>query len=332
MAGSVGNYLWNLAALACGREPSRPLLASWYVTHRCALNCRYCSDGSGRPFREDRVPELGLVDAERLLGILREATDTLDLTGGEPLLRPDLEQILALAKAKFGFRTILNTKGIGLAGRSGVLEHLDTLVLSVDALEAAMLGKITGQASAGPAILDTLAFIIGRPKAAGPKVVLSAVAMPDNLVEVRRVLELAVQHGLGFHLSPELQGTVVNPELRGSLEYRDLVETVRERKRQGAGVLGVDAYLCGIRDFRRFRCHPRLMAVVRPDGQLLYPCLEKPQARIDLLTAGNWKAAQEQARQTAGPALACGDECQIFCHMALSLAQRHPLAAMHERV
>ena len=45
--GFVLNYMRNMASVALGREPTRPLLFSYYVTHRCELNCRYCCDGDG---------------------------------------------------------------------------------------------------------------------------------------------------------------------------------------------------------------------------------------------------------------------------------------------
>ena len=69
--GFTWNYLTNLAELAIGREPSRPLLFSYYITHRCHLNCRYCCDGDGRRFAEDPIPELDTADVKRLLSILR---------------------------------------------------------------------------------------------------------------------------------------------------------------------------------------------------------------------------------------------------------------------
>lgn len=58
MTGFVGNYLRNLASIAVGQEPARPLLFSYYITHRCNLGCRYCCDGDGRRFQSDPVPEL----------------------------------------------------------------------------------------------------------------------------------------------------------------------------------------------------------------------------------------------------------------------------------
>lgn len=97
--GFVGNYLMNLGSMGLAREPARPLLFSYYVTHRCELACRYCCDGDGKRFKEERIPELGPAEAKRLVSLLRRDTDTLDITGGEPMLRDDLEEILGHARA-----------------------------------------------------------------------------------------------------------------------------------------------------------------------------------------------------------------------------------------
>ena len=87
--GFTWNYTINLAAAMTGRQPSRPLLFSYYVTHRCALRCRYCSDGSGRRFNEVPSAELTIHEAKGLISILARSADTLDITGGEPMARPD---------------------------------------------------------------------------------------------------------------------------------------------------------------------------------------------------------------------------------------------------
>jgi hypothetical protein len=70
--------------------------------------------------------------------------------------------------------------------------------------------------------------------------------------------------------------------------------------------------------------------VIRPDGRLYYPCLESLQAEIGLLEAGSYDAALEAARARHGEIPPCRDCCHLFCHMALSLLQRHPLAALRE--
>jgi MoaA/NifB/PqqE/SkfB family radical SAM enzyme len=328
--GFIGNYLVNLGSVALGREPIRPLLFSYYVTHRCSLNCRYCCDGDGKRFAEDPIPELQTADVKRLLSILRAAGDTLDVTGGEPLMRDDLEEILAHAR-QIGFRTVLNTKGIGFPDRRNMLEYIDVLVVSVDTLDPDGLATLIGRPRAtAEAILATLDFALAQRRRTGMKLALSAVATPDNLAEVAGVLEFTQRHSLGFQVSPEIVGTTANPLLRDNAEYRKLIDRVLAAKKQSRGVLGVPEYFAGIRDFGRFRCHPMLMPVVRPDGRMYYPCLEWKQAEINLLEVGDYFEALRSARRRFGKIPDCRDCCHIFCHAALSLLQTHPISALGE--
>jgi MoaA/NifB/PqqE/SkfB family radical SAM enzyme len=328
--GFVGNYLLNLGGLCLGREPTRPLLFSYYVTHRCQLNCRYCSDGDGKRFKEDPIPELDTQDAKRLVSILRKAGDTLDITGGEPLMREDLEEVLEHAH-RVGFRSVVNTKGIGLPARPDLLRFSDVLVLSLDTLDPDGLASLVGRARhVGQEIIQALDYALETCCRTGTKLVLAAVATPENLNDVAGVLAFAMDHGLGFQVSPEIVGTSVNPRLRHNDAYRQLVDQVLQVKSAKRGVLGVPQYLLGIRDFRRFRCHPLLMPVIRPDGRMYYPCLEWKRAQISLLEAGSYAAALRQARQEFGQVPACRDCCHIFCHMALSLLQSHPFSALGE--
>ena len=328
--GFVANYLRNLASVAAGRQPVRPLLFSYYITHRCNLNCRYCSDGDGRRFKEDPVAELTTADAKRLLTILRRSADTLDVTGGEPMLREDLEEVLAHARA-IGLRTVLNTKGAGLRERPELVRLSDTLVLSIDTLDAAALAGVIGRSrEAAERVLDGLRFAMAERRRTATVVAVSAVATPENLADVAAVMRFALAGGLAFHVSPEIVGTRVNPALRHSDGYRRLMAEVLAAKRTSRGVLGVPQYLRGVADFRAFRCHPLLMPVIRPDGRMYYPCLESKRAEVNVLEAGDYGAALREVRRRVGEVPACRDCCHLFCHMALSLFQRHPLAAMGE--
>jgi MoaA/NifB/PqqE/SkfB family radical SAM enzyme len=327
--GFTANYACNLASLALGREPVRPLLASYYVTHRCTLNCIYCSDGSGRPFKVDPAEELSTADAKRLLFLLARATDTLDFTGGEPLMRDDLEELLAFAREQ-GARTVLNTKGLGLIDRPNIMKHCDVLVISLDAMDTKALAEIIGaDESEARGIHEVVQYAIAHRSVTGARVVLSAVAMPGYLKETRKVLDFAMERKLGFQPSPCIDGTVVRAGLKSSEEYRKLVSEMIARKRAGGIVFGTRRYLEGIRNMEPFRCHPLLMPTIRPDGRLYYPCLESGQASVSVLEAGSYPAALDAARR-AHDIPRCRERCHIFCHMGLSLLQRHPAAALRE--
>lgn len=328
--GFAANYVRNLASVAAGRQPTRPLLFSYYITHRCALDCIYCCDGRGRPFREDPVEELSTREACALLSLLRRSADTVDFTGGEPLIREDLEAVLDHARS-IGFRTVLNTKGIGLRDRPGILELVDVLVLSVDSLDRHKLGTLCGQSeSAAMEILETLRWLTDGSSEVRPRLVLASVATPNNLPDVLDVLRLTESRRLGFQISPQIVGTTIHPRLRNNPDFTGLTDAVLAAKRRGAGVVGIPEYLRGIRDAAPFACHPMLMPTIRPNGALYHPCLEKAVTRVSIPDARGYEPALAAARARGPSAVACRNECHIFCHMALSLLQRHPLSALAE--
>lgn len=328
--GFVSNYIANLARLAVRQEPRRPLLFSYYVTHRCSLSCRYCSDGSGTPFKQDAVAELSTQAAKDLITRLRRSCDTLDITGGEPLLREDLEQLLAHAKAQ-GFRTVLNTKGIGLPQRPEIALLCDVLVLSVDSLDRATLADIIGAPEhVADSILQSLQWLLEDGQKLVPRAVVSVVAMPRNLAGIRDILRLCVRHSLGFQISPQIVGTSIHPDLRNNEAFGQLMREILQAKSRGANVLGVEPYLRGIADAHPYTCHPLLMPTIRPDGKVNLPCLERPAEQVDLTTLDCYDHALTRPRVALANSRRCRGQCQIFCHMALSLLQRHPLAALRE--
>lgn len=323
------SYLRNLLSIAIGREPERPLLFSYYLTHRCPLSCRYCSDGEGNPFKATAVRDLDTGAAKRLITLLSRSADTLDLTGGEPMLRTDLEDLIDHARG-LGMRTVLNTKGIGLAGRPGLM-RTDVLVLSVDSLNANKLAEICGcSPDSAQQAFDAPKFAIESRSRNQTQVVLSTVATPQNLDDTAEVFDFAMRNRLGFHLSPQIDGVRVHPDLVNHPGYVRVVDKLIECKNSAAGVLGIRSYLQRIRNFDAFRCHPLLMPVIRPDGKLVYPCVERPLTQVDMFEAGNYRNALRQAKAQVGPLPPCRDCCHIFCHMALSLLQRHPIEALGE--
>jgi len=328
--GFVFNYIRNMASMALGQEPSQPLLFSYYVTHRCELNCRYCCDGDGKRFKEDPIQELSTKEVKKVISILRGATDTLDITGGEPMIREDLEEILSFA-CQIGFRTVLNTKGIGIDHRPDLMRYTSVLVLSLDTLDPCVLSAIVGRPQhISERIIEAFYFALSKRKETGTKLVLSVVATPSNLGEATKLLRFASEHSIAFHISPEIIGTTVNPELRDNVHYDEMMSEVMETKINYSGILGVPAYLKRIRDFGAFRCHPLLMPTIRPDGRMYYPCLESKRAEINLLEAGNYHKALRTARDRCGHLPACRDCCHVFCHMAISLFQEQPWSALKE--
>jgi PqqA peptide cyclase len=90
---------------------NRPLALIAEITHRCPLHCVYCSNPlelTARSAELTTADWLRVFEQAGAIGMLH-----LHLTGGEPLARPDLAELIAAAR-KSRLYTNLITSGIGL--------------------------------------------------------------------------------------------------------------------------------------------------------------------------------------------------------------------------
>ncbi len=109
------------------RRGPAPVSAALYVTQRCNLRCGYCSS----PLR--RIPELTTAQwVEVVDGLARLGCARIGILGGEPLLRPDVGEIVDAVRAR-RMSCVLTSNGLLVPERIGSLRSLDTLVLSLDA-------------------------------------------------------------------------------------------------------------------------------------------------------------------------------------------------------
>ncbi|MBM5818384.1 MAG: radical SAM protein [Cyanobacteria bacterium K_Offshore_surface_m2_239] len=142
------------------------------LTARCNLACPYClPDDRDPPGLLSQAQRLAVVEAAVALGARR-----LRLTGGEPLLHPGLEALVAATaplRAR-GLREIsLTSNGVLLTAeraRSLRAAGLDRLTLSLDGASGAavaMMAGLTGGASAGETVLRKVLAALGHARDAG---------------------------------------------------------------------------------------------------------------------------------------------------------------------
>jgi radical SAM protein with 4Fe4S-binding SPASM domain len=89
--------------MGCIGFPSHPV---WEMTTACNLHCIHCHTSGGK----SAADELDTQEGKRLISQLADVQEfrMLALTGGEPLVRPDLFELLAYAKA-LGFTNTMAT-------------------------------------------------------------------------------------------------------------------------------------------------------------------------------------------------------------------------------
>jgi GTP 3',8-cyclase len=128
-------------------RPLRDLRVS--VTDRCNLRCRYCMPrevfGPGFRFLP-RAELLSFEEIARLVGVFsRLGVRKVRLTGGEPLLRRELERLVATLAQIEGIEDLaMTSNGVLLADRARALADagLTRVTVSLDALDDGVLARI----------------------------------------------------------------------------------------------------------------------------------------------------------------------------------------------
>lgn len=168
------------------RTPPLWLLAE--LTYACPLQCPYCSNPVDfANYRKN-------LDTDTWIRVLREARAIgavqLGFSGGEPLLRRDLETLIAEART-LGYYSNLITSGIGMDAarikrfREAGLDHIQ---ISFQASR-----KELNDLLAGTAAFEHKLAMAREVKANGFPMVLCFVLHRDNIDRMGEILDLAVQ-------------------------------------------------------------------------------------------------------------------------------------------
>jgi GTP 3',8-cyclase len=110
------------------------------VTKRCNFGCIYCHDEGLGPVARPRSPhadEMSVQEVERLVRVAREFDiRSVKFTGGEPLVRTDMEEIISRTVRHMGDIS-LTTNGSMLAARAEGLRNagLKRVNVSIDSLD-----------------------------------------------------------------------------------------------------------------------------------------------------------------------------------------------------
>lgn len=164
------------------------------VTEQCNLACVYCKPRTGTLERMEapamsRNEVVQLVKVFTSLGIRK-----VRLTGGEPLLRRDLETIIAGISPEVEGRVHLTTNGIHLARRARALRDagLSGVNVSLDAADRGTFERLTGKDGLGKVLAGLEAA-----RSVGLKTKLNAVVLRGwNEDQILPLARLAQQDGI----------------------------------------------------------------------------------------------------------------------------------------
>ncbi len=250
-----------------------PLCVSFEITYSCNARCRHCHLGG--PVREERAsPE----EFGRIARALRPVV--AQISGGEPLLRKDVEDVVkALKRPGRAPFLVLTTNGTLLTKdkharlRDAGVEEFSLSLDYPDERHDAFRGV--------PGLFGKIRDLAGALKGNGDSgITLSCVIQRDNFRELVKLAELARDWGLRMnfssytHLRTHRMEYMIPAEELGELE--EVLKRVKEFKKRRGTVFTSDYVLGRIPGYFRdgavggCRAGKRFF-VVNPDGTLS-PC------------------------------------------------------------
>lgn len=176
------------------KQPGPPLWLLAELTYRCPLQCPYCSNPVNFSALKDELP------TEDWLRVMAEARQLgaaqLGFSGGEPLVRQDLEALVAGGR-KLGYYSNLITSGMGLdEARVAALKEagLDHIQLSFQGSSEDTNNFLAGSRKA----FEQKMRIAKAVKSQGYPMVLNFVLHRHNIDFVDEILELSAELGADY--------------------------------------------------------------------------------------------------------------------------------------
>jgi cyclic pyranopterin phosphate synthase len=193
------------------------------LTDRCNFDCVYCHNEGLGDTRGPMAPaddEMSTDDVVRFLEVAREFdVDAVKFTGGEPMLREDLEEIVR--RTPDGMETSLTTNGTFLPDRADALADagLERVNVSQDALSPEAFKQVTKSS----AYDDVMAGVDAALEAGLDPVKLNMVVFERTAGYVPEMVDhVAANEGL------QLQLIEYMPELAGRPEWAVDIDRVHE--------------------------------------------------------------------------------------------------------
>jgi len=290
----------ELGRVAYGFDFTRlPVLGEIAVTYRCDNRCRFCYAGCGDPGEAERAfgtHELDTAGFRRIIDMFRDEAKIpfFSFTGGEPLIRPDVEELAAYARSR-GLRTNLVTNGrLATPARAASLfaAGITTAQVSLEAPSADLHDRLCG----APGAFDETVAGIRALQAAGMSVQTNStltMANRDVLLELPRFVATLGVRRMSMNLFiPTGSGATASDLFFPYTLAGAFIDEARKRARQA----GVDFFwysptpLCLYNPLARGLGNKSCAACdgllsVSPSGDLL-PCSSWPEPVGNLMESG----------------------------------------------
>lgn len=291
-----------------------PIACHLYVTDQCNLDCHYCTE------YDNSVPHPRLDDLKRWIYKIRElGCLRIGLQGGEPLLHPDIVDIVRHCTS-LGLRTSMSTNGFRLTPELvQALEEagLGSLQLSVDRMT-----PIPSTRKALKTVIPKIEYL----KRSRIPFHLTGVLFHETLPEAQEVLQYGLSNGISthtrlVHVGPDGSSGVSAGEQDALASF---IDTMEQDKRQGQKVRTSKAIL----DYQRAMLNDQPVEwtcvagykyfFVSAQGKF-WLCSMNRQPGLDIM------AVTPDLLKSYFHKKDCQDGCGVYCVVETSLFHNHPV-------
>jgi MoaA/NifB/PqqE/SkfB family radical SAM enzyme len=283
-----------LRALLGGRAV--PLIVGWYLTYRCNRSCDFCGVDSAVG------PELDTDQVKQVLDRLAQAgTRLIVFSGGEPLMRKDIGQILQHSKS-LGIRNGLTTNGTLVPERiDEIAEYLDNVKVSFDGPES-IHDRIRGAGSFAEVMTATDLLL-----AKGVRLLFNTTLCKPNIDSIDEVLDIAKGLGVRVKFQPVSSAHTMGKNIQDMIPEVDsflrVVKTLRQMRKTNPTIANSDAALEYMESWpktRPIKCHgSTLFLRLGPDGQSFFCTMQRTNfAKKNILEHGVEQTMRSLARES----------------------------------
>jgi heme b synthase len=170
-------------------------MIAWEVTRSCNLNCIHCRAAASRG------PYPGELSTEKSFQLIDEiaamSSPVIILTGGEPLLRPDIFDIAAYGTGK-GLRMVMATNGTLVdeaTAKKMIKSGIKRVSVSLDGKDAPSHDAFRGEIGAFNGALNGIEAM----KRAGMEFQINTTVTTANIKQLKEILDLAIRLGAVAH-------------------------------------------------------------------------------------------------------------------------------------
>lgn len=228
----------------------RPIVV-WNITRTCNLKCVHCYNDSGADKARDEIPTAqakAVIDDLAAFGV-----PSVLFSGGEPLMRPDLFELIEHAVAR-GLRAVISTNGTLIAADAA--RRIKQLEVSYVGISLDGIGPVNDEFRGVPGAFDRAVRGIRNCQAAGVRVGLRLTLTQRNTHNLEGVFGFLEAEGIEracfYHLVPSGRGRAIRDDdlahdaCRKALD--DILAKTRSLKESGrqTDILTVDNHVDGV--------------------------------------------------------------------------------------